>query len=398
MRYAFALAPLILFAWLPVVGQEVVKGVRTGATEISAPVLLPSTPTVSTPRHCDELDGVVKFSVMVDTAGLPSEVKEIEASDLRLVDFATELAETQHFKPATLDGSPTSVFIELTVGLHTCAQREKDPTDQNFYRLTLRAHPLMALAIVAHPPAEVVVLRTRNEAIPTDQVGGHISAPVPTVIVDPELPVSGKLRKRGFCLVGVAIDGSGIPQDVHVARGLEPELDGYAMDAAKSWRFKPALRDGNVPVVIAGTIVATFAYVDKEPVAFAIFYPETPDKIEEAIAHHDPGQIDIEPLNADEVVARYKPQSRISGRCLVSLVIDTYGVPQNVHIVKGLDSSLDMDTVAMVEHTRFKLVMKDGSTPAPIGLILPVRYRRQLEKPLWHDVFVEALGFGILFL
>ena len=103
-------------------------------------------------------------------------------------------------------------------------------------------------------------------------------------------------------------------------------------------------------------------YADKEPIAFAIFFPETSEKIEAAIAHHDRGQVELEPINADEVVARYKPQSRISGRCLVSLVIDTNGVPQNVHIVKGLDSSIDMDTVAMVEHTRFKLTMKDGFT------------------------------------
>jgi len=177
MRSAVVLAPLLVAAWLPIAGQQNAPIVLRAGAEITAPILLPSAPTVSTPKHCDELDGIVKFAATVDTAGIPHELKEIEASDRRLVDFATELAEAQHFKPATLDGSPTTVFIELTVGLHTCAQREKDPADPDFYRLSLRAHPLMAIAVVAHPAAEVVALQTRKEAIPTEQVGGHISAP-----------------------------------------------------------------------------------------------------------------------------------------------------------------------------------------------------------------------------
>lgn len=88
------------------------------------------------------------------------------------------------------------------------------------------------------------------------------------------------------------------------------------------------------------------------------------------------------------------PQSRIPGHCLVSLMIDTNGVPQNVHVIKGLDSSLDIEIVAMIGHLRFKPVMQDGTTPITVGLIVPVRYR-MVEKITWRDLFVDSLALAI---
>lgn len=284
----------------------------------------------------------------------------------------------------------------MTVGLHTCAQRGKHPTDDNFYQFTLRAHPLIALAVVAPPAAQETVSATLTEAVPAGQVGEHISAPIPTVLTDPKIPISEKLLKRGRCFLGVTVDANGVPQNIHVVRELEPELDSNAMEAVKNWRFKPALRDGSTPVAVEGTVVATFEYVEKEPVTFANFIPETPEKVLAANAHDRKQHDTLEPVNADEVIARYMPQSRIAGRILVSLVIDTNGVPQNVHIIKGLDSSLDMETVAMVEHLRFKPVMKDATTPVPVGIVVPVRYRMTVAKPIWRDMFVDIMALGVL--
>jgi len=396
MRYGFVLVPVFLLTWLSAAGQQNAQAILPGGVELTAPVLLPPVLTVSTPKHCDELDGVVKFAAMIDAAGLPQALKTLEASDRRLVGFATELVEAQRFKPGAINGLNTAVAVELTVALHTCAQREKHPDDGNFYRFTLRAHPLIALAVAAPPATQEIVSAARAEAATAEQVGEHVSAPIQTVLTDPQIPISGKFPKRGLCLLGVTVDANGVPQNIHVVRTLDPELDSNVIEAVKNWRFKPALRDGGTPVAVAGTVYAIFGYVEKEPVAFATFIPETPETILAAVAHHDMKRPHLEPVNADEVIARYMPQSRISGRCLVSLVIDTNGVPQNVHVIKGLDSSLDMDTVAMVEHLRFKPVMKDGTTtPVPVGIVVPVRYRATVEKPTARDLFVAGLGLAI---
>ena len=396
MRYSFILIPLFLFAWLPAAGQQDVHDFHAASAGTIAPVLLPPNLTLSAPKHCDELDGVVQVAAFIDAAGLPHELKTLAASDRRLEGFATKLVEAQRFKPAVIDGLAAAAAVELTVGLHTCAQREKHPVDGDFYQITLRAHPLIALHIVASPAIHEVVSSVRPEA--AEQVGGHISAPIPTILSDPQIPVSQQLPKRGVCLFGVTIAANGVPQDIHVVRSLEPELDNNVMEAVKSWRFKPALRDGSTPVAVAGTVEAMFEYVEKEPVAFATFIPEPPEKILASISRHKTKQPELEPVNADEVIARYMPQSRVTGRCLVSLVIDTNGVPQNVHIIKGLDSSLDMDTVAMVEHLRFKPVMKDGTTPVPVGLIVPVRYRQMAEGPRWKELFTDGLTLAVFLL
>lgn len=395
MRCLFALAPMFMLARLSATGQQETNAAGRAETEVVAPVLLPYTVEVSTPKHCEELDGIVKFAATIDAAGLPHELKPVNASDQRIVGLATEIVAAQRFKPATIDGSPTTVAVQLTVGLHTCAEREKHPKDGHFYRLMQRAHPLIALAIAGSPAAQEVMLARSNEIAETKQEGEKIGTPFPIVLVDPEIPVSGKLGKRGRCIVSVTIDTNGIPQNVHVFHGLEPELDSYALAAAKSWRFKPAHRSDGSPIAFEGTVVATFESVDKEPVAFANFISEPPNlttnKRDDRLQN-----LTLEPVNADEVVARYMPQSCIAGHCLVSLVIDPKGVPQFVHVVKGLDSSLDLDTVAMVQHLRFKPVLADGTTPSYVGLVLPVRYRSPVEKPTWRGVFYALAEIPIL--
>lgn len=396
MRYVFAIASLFLLAWLPVGGQQNTLVIRPPGAGLTAPILLSPTVTVSMPKHCDEFNGVVKFAGTIDAVGLPHALTTLEASDRRLIGFATELVQAQRFRPGIIDGLPTAVAVELTVGLHTCAQREKHQTDGNFYQFTLRAHPLIALAVVAPHAAQETVAATLTEAASAGQLGDRISAPIPTVTADPKIPVSGKLPKRGHCFLGVTVDANGIPQNIHVVRELEPELDSNAIEAVKNWRFRPALRDGGTPIAVEGTVVATFEYVEKEPVTFAIFIPETSERVLAANAHDRKQHDTLEAVNADEVIARYMPQSRIAGRVLVSLVIDTNGVPQNVHIIKNLDSSVDMDTVAMVEHLRFKPIMKDATTPVPVGIVVPVRYRMTVAKPTWRDLFVDIMGLGVL--
>lgn len=390
MRYRFAPIALLMLAWLPVGGQQIAQGSRPSVPEVTAPVLLPSGLAVSAPKHCDELDGIVKFTATIGGDGLSHAVKIVEASDRRLGAFATELVDAQRFTPGAIDGSPVAVAVELTVGLHTCAQREKHPVDDNFYRLTLRAHPLIALSVTAPAAAQEPASIARKAMPAPEQVGGSISAPIPTTLIDPEIPVSRKLPKRGYCLLGLTIGADGVPQDVHVVRGLDPELDSNAVDAVKSWRFQPALH-GATPVAVEGTVAATFGYVEREPVAFTTFLAERPEKVQAAMASHEKKKCELEAINAEEVFQRYMPPSRIAGRCLISLTIDTHGVPQNVHIVKGLDSGVDTDAVAMVEHLRFKPVM-DGTTPVPVGLVIPVRYRERIS---WRDLILNGLTLAI---
>lgn len=396
MRYTFVISSLFILVSLSAASQQSALSIRPLGAGLIAPIILPSNEVIAPQKNCVKFNGVVKFAATVDTVGLPQTVKMLETNDQRLAGFAAEIIKTQRFKPGTINGSATAVAVELTVGLQTCAQREKHPTDDNFYEFTLRALPLIAMSVLTSTAVQEPVSTPHTAAGPVEQVGKHISAPIPTVLIDPKIPVSGKLLKHGNCLLGITVDANGIPQNIHVVRGLEPELDSNAVEAVKNWRFKPALRDGRTPVAAEGTVEAVFEYLEKEPVAIARFIPETAEKVSVANTHNRNQYYTLDPVNADEVIALYMPKSRIAGHVFVSLVIDTNGVPQHVHVIKGLDPSLDMDTVAMVEHFRYKPAMKDATTPVPVWLILPVHFHGPVVKTNWHDMFLAGLALALL--
>ena len=393
MRRAFALALFLLLTRFPLPGQQ--NGSSSG---ITAPVLLPDTSTIQTPKNCVPLNGMVQFSATIDASGVPHITQTLESSDQRLTSFASEQLLAQRFKPGSVNGAPAAIPVALTIGLHTCAQREKHPAGDSFYSFTLRTHPLIALSVASPAAAQQAAPSAPATLATAAQVGGGVSVPVPTHIVDPQVPVSGKMPRHGRCFVAMTVDENGLPQNIHIAKGLSPELDDYTLEAAKQWRFKPAQRNGKTPVAVEGTLVASFEFFEKEPVAFAFFVPEEAQETLKAYAHPLPQWIP-DATNANEVAVRYRPESRISGRVLISLVIGTDGVPSNVHVVKGLDSSLDLDTVAMVEHLRFEPQVADDNTPVTINMLMPVRYHQRVILPTGHDLVAAGLAdvlFGLM--
>jgi len=91
------------------------------------------------------------------------------------------------------------------------------------------------------------------------RVGGGISAPVP--IYDPEPEFSDEARRakyQGVVLVGLIVDAQGNPQNVHIVRALGMGLDEKALEAVRTYKFKPSLKDGKTPVPVYVTIEVNF--------------------------------------------------------------------------------------------------------------------------------------------
>ena len=81
-------------------------------------------------------------------------------------------------------------------------------------------------------------------------VGGGVSAPVPIFEVEPEFSEEARKAKfMGVVTVNLIVDAKGMPQNVHVLRGVGMGLDDKAVEAVKQYRFKPAMEAGKpVPV------------------------------------------------------------------------------------------------------------------------------------------------------
>jgi protein TonB len=76
--------------------------------------------------------------------------------------------------------------------------------------------------------------------------------------VEPEFTEAArKAKKSGIVLVNLTVDKRGMPQHVHILRGVGDGLDRKAVEAVKEYRFKPAMKD-NQPVEVALNIEVNF--------------------------------------------------------------------------------------------------------------------------------------------
>jgi periplasmic protein TonB len=89
-------------------------------------------------------------------------------------------------------------------------------------------------------------------------VGGNISAPIP--IYKPEPPYSEEARKakyQGTVVLHIIVDAQGNVNDARVLRPLGLGLDEKAVETVRTWKFKPALRNGS-PVAVQVMVEVSF--------------------------------------------------------------------------------------------------------------------------------------------
>jgi len=90
------------------------------------------------------------------------------------------------------------------------------------------------------------------------RVGGGVSAPKPLYTPDPEYSEEARKSKfQGIVVLWLVIGPDGLPQDIKVARPLGMGLDQKAIEAVRTWRFKPAEKDGH-PVAVQMNVEVSF--------------------------------------------------------------------------------------------------------------------------------------------
>jgi len=89
-------------------------------------------------------------------------------------------------------------------------------------------------------------------------VGGGVSAP--RVIFQPDPEYSEEARKakyHGTCVLWLVVGPDGKPRDLRIARSLGLGLDEKAIEAVKTWKFEPAMKDGK-PVAVQINVEVSF--------------------------------------------------------------------------------------------------------------------------------------------
>ena len=68
-------------------------------------------------------------------------------------------------------------------------------------------------------------------------------------------------------------------------------------------------------------------------------------------------------------------RAKYQGVCLISLIVDTQGNPQNIRIARALGMGLDEKAIEAIRQYKFKPAMKDGKTPVPVMITIEVDFR-----------------------
>jgi TonB family protein len=84
------------------------------------------------------------------------------------------------------------------------------------------------------------------------------------------------------------------------------------------------------------------------------------------------------PVLIHSVEAEFSDEARrakYQGVCLVSLIVDTQGNPQNIRVARSLGKGLDEKAIEAVRQYKFSPAMKDGQTPVPVMITIEVNFR-----------------------
>jgi len=84
------------------------------------------------------------------------------------------------------------------------------------------------------------------------------------------------------------------------------------------------------------------------------------------------------PVVIHQVEAEFSDEARrakYQGVCLISLVVDAQGNPQDIHVARSLGMGLDEKAIEAIRQYKFRPAMKDGKTPVPVPITIEVDFR-----------------------
>lgn len=219
---------------------------------------------------------------------------------------------------------------------------------------------------------------------------------------------AGKCKNKvdGKIAFSVLVDETGKPRNIMFLNPLGTELDRIAFQIVFSDRFSLGTRDGS-PIVVGQSVEVDLQACDEQkndhtgitihqlrlrtqPVQKLIALPQpleeavlTPiglsmeDSYKAAIPYYRVGGDVTAPVVLHFVDPEFTDEARraqYAGVCSVSLIVDVYGRPQNVQVVRPLDYGLSEKAIQAVEQFRFKPAMKHGD-PVPVMVNIDISFR-----------------------
>jgi TonB family protein len=262
---------------------------------------------------------------------------------------------------------------------------------------------LVGASIAVGQEAGPTVQRTAQPPAKVYEVGNDVIAPELVPLQwEVMAPDTCKQVRDGLVSLTLTVDAGGVPGDIAVANAQGTPVEKMALRIAGADRFKPGNLKGEPVAVKRAAQIDVEGCIDikddgegnkssvfrltAQPVQKfgATIVPKEPAQIAIAIAAVplEPGLYKVgngvsPPVALNHVEARYSDEARrkkIQGICLVSVIVDAYGMPENPRVRKSLDPGLDQRAIEAVIKYRFKPAMKDG-VPVPVMITVAVNFR-----------------------
>jgi TonB family protein len=228
--------------------------------EITEPTLItvqaPAPPQNCKKKHREEVD----FDVLINSAGFPAQYyfRTVRGDEADLMALRTVAAD--RFSPAKRGGAAIQVKRTVAVNMELCIEKRKESDGAKTELLAFAAPPDQRVLRPADlSTGELDIQSPVSDSGGAYKVGGRISQPTP--LLTPEAIYTDearKARKQGDCFVKLIVDSHGIPVNPQVVRSLGMGLDERAVNAVQHYRFKPAMKDGQIAVPVLITVKVSF--------------------------------------------------------------------------------------------------------------------------------------------
>jgi len=242
-------------------GPERVE-VYYGGPGVTLPRLqaLPQTSTTTGKCHSKQ-EARVRLSLIVDSKGQPHNATFDRPVGNEFDELALMVLEHDRFEPGTYQAAPVAIGLAVEMHLEGCVEQTKDAAGKKTTTLKLRSQPEQSFEEMPQPQQEIALVPLANAHSDTPHLArvGHGVTP-PKAILQREAEFSDYARQKkiqGSCVVSLVVDVNGMPQNVHIARSLEPSLDQNAVLSVRKYRFQPAMMNG-IPVPVAISVEVTF--------------------------------------------------------------------------------------------------------------------------------------------
>jgi TonB family protein len=261
------------------------------------------------------------------------------------------------------------------------------------------------------PPAKASAAATAGSGVAANANTVNVHVPrkpvVPPRLLAPakaeEFPKHCTETSTGESELSLLVDTNGTPRNVMFLRPSGSVADRFAIIIASSDRFTPATLNGK-PVVVAETLDVRMnaciargrnaagkeetGWVLKSAPRQKLKKPKNPPQVAELAPLKTPpsaferkvtrpdffGDGETAPVLLYSDYANYTPfYPGTKGTCEVSLVVDSHGLPRDLHVLKRLDPELDLSALKAVERYRFFPAIKHDK-PVPAAVVVSVKF------------------------